>query len=272
MSAINKALDEIKFKIPRQILDLAFQDEQYSWRRMPISIDEQISNRILKPRVLIDCNLVGGIINNIPLDNLSPVFVDNYNLIYQIPKELTMGRNIVSVLSVGYSPYAASFNSAGVGYGNVSPSTMNEVSNVAQRVGDAMSSIPPICNARVNLIAENTVLIRDQSRVTSAYSLRCVLENDENLNNISVRSWHTFSELCVLAVKSYIYNTLIIKIDQAYIVGGQELGSVKTYVESFSDAEEMYSTFLKEVWRSTAFMNDGISYDRFIKMQINPAL
>lgn len=272
MSAISKALDEIKFTIPMQVLQVAFQEENYSWRRMPISLDEQILNRILRPRVLVDCNLVGGITVMVPLDGITPSFRDNFSSVYEVPKELTQNRSIVSVLSVGYMPYANAFNSTGMGYGNVSPGSMNEITSAAQRVSDSVSGVPPISNAQVSLIGENTILLRDQYRVTSAYILRCILSNDENMNNISTRSWHAFSKLCQLAVKSFIYNTMLVKIDQAYLQGGQELGAFKSYVETLSDAEEMYQTHLREVWQVTSFINDTYSYDRFIKLQMNSGL
>lgn len=272
MSALAKALDEIKFTIPMQVLQVAFQEENYNWRRMPVGMDEQIMNRVLRPRVLVDCNLVGGITVMVPLDGVSPSYMDNFSSVYEVPKDLTQGRSIVSVLSVSYMPYASAFNSAGVGYGNVSPTSMNEVTGAAQRVADSLSGIPPISNAQVSLIGENTVLLRDQFRVTSAYVLRCILSNDENMNNISTRSWHAFSELCKLAVKSFIYNTMLIRMDQAYLQGGQELGAFKSYVETLSDAEEMYQTCLKEKWQATAFMNDTYTYSRFLKMQVNPGV
>ncbi len=272
MSAIAKALDEIKFTIPMQVLRVAFQEEQYSWRRMPISMDEQILNRVLRPRVLVDCNLVGGITVNIPLDGITPAYIDNYSSVYEVPKDLTQNRSIVSVLSVGYMPYAAAFNTAGLGYGNVAPTSMNDITSAAQRVADSLSGVPPVSNAHVSLIGENTVLLRDQFRVTSAYILRCILSNDENMNNISTRSWHAFAKLCQLAVKSFIYNTMLVKMDQAYLQGGQELGAFKSYVETLSDSEEMYQTHLREVWQVTAFVNDTYAYDRFLKLQINPGL
>ena len=272
MSAISKALDEIKFRIPAQVLQVAFQEEQYSWRRMPIGIDEQILNRILRPRVLVDCNLVGGITVMVKLDGIQPSFVDNFSSVYEIPKDLTMNRPIVSVLSVGYMPYASAYNTAGIGYGNVAPASMNDITSAAQRVADSVSSIPPISNAQVSLVGENTILLRDQYRVTSAYILRCLIANDENMNNISTRSWHAFARLCELAVKAFIYNTMLIKIDQAYLQGGQELGAFKSYVESIADSEQMYQDYLRENWQVTAFMNDTYSYDRFIKLQMNPGL
>src|SRR5574343_1842064 len=272
MNPISKAMDEAKFTIPLEVLKEAFKDDRPTWRRAPISLDEMILSKVIRPRVLVDCNLVGGQMVLVPLEGLTPDFVDNFNLVYHIPKDRTNNRSIISVASVSYMPYASAYNSAGLGYGAVSPLSMNEVANAAQRVADSVSGVPPISNANAELIGENTVLIKDQFRVTSAYILRCLLANEEQLNNISPRSYPNFAKLCGLAIKSFIYRTLLIRIDQAYLQGGQELGAMKSYVESLSDSEEMYQTYLNEIWRPTAFMNDQQSYTRYIKLQINPGV
>lgn len=274
MSAISKAKDEIKFQIPKQVLDIIFSGPAISWRNAYnfTSIDQLIMEQVIRPRVLVDCNLIGGQTVIIQLDGITPNYVDNFESVYHIPKRLSMNRSIISVLSVGYMPYANAFNSTGIGYGNVAPGSVNELTNVGNRIGDSFSGIPPVSNAQAWLIAENTVLLRDQFKVTSAYYLRCVIENDDNMNNISPRSWITFADLCVLAVKSYIYNTGVVLLDRGYLEGGQELGSIKTYIESLSDAEINYRTYLMEKWRPTAFCNDSYAYDRFIKLQVSPGV
>lgn len=267
MSAIPKALSEIKYRIPTVVLNETFKDDSY--RAIPTSLDEKIMSKVIRPRVLVDCDLVSGIIATIPIDHITPMILDNYTSVYHIPKDFTQNKEIVSVLSVGYLPITGSYSSAALGYGNIDPIGFNAVNVNALRVADSVSSVPPVSSAVCELIASNTVVIRDMFKITSMYFIRCVLGNDPNMNNISPRSYLQFARLCELAVKSYIYNTLIVKIDTAYLVGGQELGAFKAYIESLADSEESYRTFLNENWRPTAFMNDVIGYDRFIKLQIN---
>lgn len=272
MSPLAKSLDEIKFQIPLQVLHEAFKEDRPRWRKAPVSLDDLILHKIIRQRVLVDCNLVGGQTVLIPLDGIAPDMIDNYSSVYHIPKDRTQNKTIQSVLSVGYTPYSSAFNSSGMGFGNVSPGSMTDLTSAAQRVSDSMSGIPPVSNANVTLIAENTILLRDQFRVTSAYVVRCILANDDQLSNISLRSILNFSQLCVLAVKAYIYNTMLVRVDQAFLEGGQELGSMKNYVESLSDSEVNYRTFLNEVWQKTAFMNDTHLHDRFLKLMVNPGI
>lgn len=272
MSILAKALDELKYSIPMEILREAFKDDLQNWRQAPVSLDERILTKVIRPRVLVDTNLVGGVTTIVPLDGLTPKYVDTFTVLYIIPAERISYREIIAVLSVGYLPYGMAYGTLGDGIGAINAGSMTDVSSVAQRIGDAASSIPAVSNALVELVGYNTILIRDQLRVTNSYQLRCILANEENLNNINPRSYHNFCKLCELAVKAYIYNTLLIKIDTAYLKGGQELGSFKSYVESLSDANENYRTYLLEVWKSTAACNDTTGYDRFIKMQICPGL
>lgn len=228
--------------------------------------------KIIKPRVLVDANLVGGQMAIIPLEGLPAKYMDTYSVVFEIPMDRTAGREIVSVLSIGYLPQVNSFNGMGNGIGTINPNSMSDLMSAAQRVADSHSNIPVISNATCDLVGFNTVLVRDQIRVTSAYQIRCMLANELNLNNINPRSYLAFSKLCILAVKAYIYTRLIIAMDQAYLSGGQELGAMRTYVESLADSNEMYETHLREVWQKTAFMNDVPSFDRFIKLQISPGI
>jgi hypothetical protein len=223
----------------------------------------------------MDANLVGGQIIIVPLSGITPRFTDAYIVIYEIPTELLMYRSIVSALSVGYLPYGNLSNYAGAST-NTSNSACNcppnEILGAASKMMNALSDVPFISNANVELIGNNTILIRDQSGINSSYQLRCVVSNDEYLNNISPRHYPIIAKACELAIKSYIYNTLIIKIDSAFLEGGQELGAFKSYIETLSDAEENYQTYLREMVAKTLFINDQMQYERFVRLQVTGGL
>ena len=273
MDAVKKSLDEVKYRIPKKILDIVFTNSRTTnWRGAPVSLDENIMNKVIRPRVLVDADLVGGMMVIIPLDGLVPEYLDNFSLVYKIPDDRVNNRTIISALSIGYMPYSNGFNSMGASYGNIAPTSINDLASVNQRLADSMASVPPISNAVVDLIGHNTIAIRDQFRVSAAYQLRCIVGNEANLNNINPRSYVAFSKLVELAVKSYIWKEMVINIDMAYIFGGQELGAVKTYVESLADSEENYQTTLREIWAPTAFQNDAIGWDRHLKLMVCPGI
>lgn len=273
MSAIRKALSDIKYQIPKDILNLAFLPREDLFNKAPLSIDEYIKDKVIGKRVLQDANIVGGRLALIPLDGLKPIMSDPYTTVYKIPKNRTQGSDILSALSINYYPYSttgggigSSFFSTGL-YANTST-----VMSAAQRVADSFTSVPPISVAYCDLVGPNTIMVRDLYRVSYAFYLRCILENDENLSNLNPRSWTKFSKLCVLATKSYIYNELVIEMDKAQLYGGQELGSFKEIVDGYSDAEEQYQEFLEQSFRKVMFMNDTNSHLRYLKLMMNNAI
>lgn len=272
MDIMTKVFDEIKFRIPNEILKEAFKDTVQNWRKAPISLDEQMRLKVIKPRVLIDANLVGGQSVVLYLNDVAPEIIDDFTAVFHIPAEKVNNRSIMTVLSVNYTPYArlGTFSGRAAAVGTVL--NTSDISHSAMRVMDSHSSVPYVSNANVELVGDNIVLIRDRIRISNWYSLRCMIANDDNLSNISPRNYLDFVRLCELAIKSYIYNTLFVRMDRAKLEIGQELGSFKSYVDNLADSEEMYQTFLNEVWRKVSIMNDEDTYDRFIKLQINPAL
>lgn len=285
MSAIQKALDEIKFRVPSEVLKVAFRDDLQNWRQAPVSLDTLIMDKVIRPRVLVDANLVGGAMVVISLDGLvakysdaqmdRPVvrYMDSFTTVYEIPPDRVNHREIISVLSIGYMPLFSSFNGMNtLSGGNFNAQSMTDTMSAGQRLMDSHSNIPVVSAATCDLIGFNTVLIRDQLRVASAYQLRCMIANENNLNNINPRSYLAFSTLCEHAIKAYIYNKMIISMDQAYLSGGQELGMMKSYIETLADSESNYRTYLREVWQKVSMMNDSPSYTRFLKVQVSPGL
>lgn len=273
MNILKKMVSELKFRIPEEILKITFKDKEH-WRELNsnVSIDQIMLNAVVRPRLLVDLDIMGGTEVIVPLEGLSPIFVDINTIVYQIPPHLINNRSIMSVLSVSYLPYTSSYNASGLGSTPVNMQSMNDVNAAANRVGMSHSSMPVVSNANVELIDDNTVLIRDQYKITGAYQLRCRIANENNLNNIKARSSLIFAKALEYCVKSYIYNKLIIKLDTAYLAGGQEMPSIRNYIESLSDAEENYQTYLKEVVAKTSVMNDEIAYTRFIKSQLSPGV
>ena len=273
MSAITKAIFDIKQTIPIEVLNLAFLPRDNNFNVAPLSLDEYIKDKVIMKRVMQDANIVGGRTALVPLNTVAPIYSDPFTCVYRVPKSLTQGCDIVSALSVNYYPY--SIVGSGLGTSYFPAGLFNNTSLVtagAQRIADSYSDVPPISVACVDLIGPNTVVVRDFYRTTYAFFLRCILANEENLNNINPRSWIKFSKLCILAVKSYIYNTMVIELDRAYLMGGQELGAVKEIIERYSDAEEQYIEYLETKWQKVAFINDQFAYNRFLKLQVNPAL
>lgn len=267
MNPIAKALDEVKYRIPVQILNEVFKEKGgYKFRVLPTSIDEQIRVKVIQPRVLVDCNLAGGAEVFLPVERGDVRAVEDNAYVVHFPKTLTQGRSILSVLSLSFlSPNAMGM--AGGGLGNTfKPCSVTPVLTAGQDVMNSFMPIPTVSSARVELIAENTILIRDTMVSVTGGHLRCILMNDENMSHLQLRTIPKFCRLVELAVKSYIYNTYTIQIDEAYLSGGQELGRFKDIVDSYADAEELYQEYLSTKWGVISMLNDRESKTRYIKL------
>lgn len=268
MNPITKALSEIAFRIPRDILIEVFTPKQYMWRDQPINYEEQIRNIVIRSRVMVDCDLVGGTEAFISLSDVPQQHTDVDRLItvYHIPKHKTQGRSITSVLSLSYVTAGASvyMNNAL----NFDPCSVTDPLMAGRAMMDNMSSLPIPSTAKVQLIGENTVMVKDSIVAPSTGILRCILANDENFSHLQVRSIPYFCRLCELATKSYIYNQYIITLDRGRLEGGAEIGRFREVIDSYSDAEEMYQEYLMNTWRKVAFMNDRESFERFTKLMI----
>lgn len=266
MGPIGKAIDEVKFRIPRAILETVFLKRAERWRQTPSSIDEQVLATVVRPRVMVDCNLVGGAEVFIPLDGVPVERANDYTSVYRIPKEKTGGRSIISALNITYSD-PTKVSAYGVSAGN----HQSIMQQVGQAVMDSHGSIPVTSTAYVQLIAENTVMVRDTVVLPANIYLRAVLENDSNMSHLQLKSYRDFSKLVELAVKAYIYNEYIVPMDMGELHGGQQLGVFKSIIEGYADAEELYQTFLTERWQKVAFMNDRETFTRFLRTKIGGA-
>jgi len=260
MLAINKALSEISFRIPRPILEAVFLRRTNNWRQTPDSIDEIIMSTVIRPRVMVDSNLTGGAEIYVPLDGIPYERTDDFTSVYRIPKERTQNRSILSVLNITFAnPRMVS--SYGIAAGQRNTTMLQAGSSVM----DAHGSIPVASTAAVSLIGENVVMVRDTIILPANIYLRCTVENDSNMSHLQLRSYRPFSDLVTLAVKSYIYNEYVIRMDLGELFGGQNLGKFKEIIETYADSEELYQTFLTEKWQKIQMMNDNETMTRYIR-------
>lgn len=262
MNAITKALSEITFQIPSEILNLTFKEHSNRINQI-LSMDERIMSEVIRPRVLVDCNLVGGIETRVDLNRCKITALSNREFVVEVPKALTNNKNIITALSlVSNVVYSQSMS-----YADASP-----FESVANNMMNNLGTENVVQTSRLEIIGDNVVLIQDPNIHLMNGVLRCMVENNTNLENINPRSYLAFSELCVRAVKSYIHNKMLVKLNQGYIYGGHELGVVKETIENYSDAEEMYKEYRNTNWRKIAFINNSDSMSRYVKGMLGNTL
>lgn len=262
MNPIQKALRQVTFTIPREVLMAAFVRREFGTSPIPVSLEQRIRTEVIEAIVLPDCNLVGGTTVHVPLHSINPERILMDQLIYRIPKTLTQNRSIVQV-------YAMNLVSGSLTSGQSLPvSQYSQLMGKAAAVMDTAGSIPLVSTAHLKLIGENTVLCTYNTTLPQQISLECRLENDSDLSQLQPTSYHRFAELVVLAVKTYIYTQLSISMGDAQLQGGMELGRFREVVDSYADSAELYATYLDEVWRVVALLDDQTSKEEVVKQLI----
>lgn len=256
------------YEIPEEVLTATFLPNYNNYRAPAQSLEDQILSLVVKPRVIPDASIAKGEHMTIRLNDIRATFIDEYRCVYEIPEHKLLGKTILSVLDVSYTPYSGGVGSFGYAYGGVGPMFSQDVMTATTQMVEASSAVPNVSTAKVELIGVNTILIEDAQRFNTAYHLSCYVTDDNYMSKIDPRSYEYFSQLVTYAVKSYIYRKMRIKIDRAYIEGGSELGVFKEIVDEFADAETNYREYLKSTWAAVSFMDNRPRYNRFIRSQI----
>lgn len=259
MNPISYGLKRIRQEIPPQILSIVFTKNINKQFVVPVSVDSVIRQQVITERVLVDCNLAHGAEITVALASAIHEQVEPGVHVYRIPKQLTQNRNITSALSVAFSNSVR--GSVAHSYG-----TQDEILNASKQHLNSLMSIQPVSDARCSVIGDNVVMVEHADNYLGSLYLRCVVENDANMNHLNPRSWDNFAQLCVLACKGEIYTNSIVELDRGYTIGGSEIGEYKNTIERYSDANETYRDFLKTTWSKTAILNDPEMRDRLIRI------
>lgn len=269
MNPVQKAIAEAKFSIPLEILQQAFAPIAVFGRPTALNIDSIIREKVIDSRVRVDCDLVGGTQLDIPLRGLTPEQVAlpsgtpySWALVYRIPMILTQNRIITRVLWIAntISPISGTYT-----YASYNGSALT---NAAMGVMQSQAPIPSMSTARVDLISTNTIMISDTNQWPYDVTLRCFVENDHDMAQLPVGAYRHFAKLCVHAIKAYIYNSLVIKVNTAELQNGQELGRFKEVLDTYADANELYQTYLEDVWREVAAYADPVTSRDFMRYPI----
>ena len=98
---------------------------------------------------------------------------------------------------------------------------------------------PPIPN--VELLSGDLVRLYPSQHHGTLWAMNCRLAYDDFLTNLNTTSVQPFADLCVWAVKAYIFNITTVPLDKAYIMNGYQVGQFKTIIDSYADANEKYA-------------------------------
>ena len=267
MSAIDKAIEEVRFAIPYEILKEAFKvDAVYTSNRtttIRTSMESRIREEVIDRKVLVDCNLVGGTEVLVPLGGLSQKTVDASRFVVNVPLDRTDGQHISSVLSVMEAPFGYADGQLGCF------SASNSHDRLSNNMFDAVTgnSGNHSIEGRGRVIGPNSIFLTVPAGTYGELLLRCRVNSDSNMSTLPPTAWLDFSKLVILGVKAYIYRELAIRMDEGQLSGGLNLGKFKEIVDEYSDAHVMYNEFLEEKWIRIAAINDEVRHGRAILHQ-----
>ena len=258
MNAIEKALLDIQFAIPKEILHWSFGTTPIGDRLRVVSPSFRLRQEVIEARVLPDCNLLGGVQVVIPLRDVPPHYLPDGSVLFQINKDLLQGRHIQSVLSVATGDYYRHAVIPSSQRGTLGTQILSKIVSANIPTGFDTSN-------QVRLVGENAVLVEDYLTVPWLY-LRCVVSDDTHLSNFSPRAFPYLSKLCVLATKAHIYRSATLPIDEGVLSGGLPLGRFKEVIDSYSDSETLYTDYLTTTFAKILFQQDREAHTRHLRM------
>lgn len=249
---INHILKDIYLRIPTEILIEAF--EPHNQRK---SLDGIIKENIIVDIVLRKCNIFTGKLSKIHLrsewiqNNVNSTIYQNLlildGLVYVIPPEAREFRDISYIIGVGV-PFGL-----GTDFQSYSDTSFTRVTH---EVIDSNTRNMNYYIPQAKLVTKNTVVLECDYHYD--WILTCLLKFDEDFTNLTPGAIPYLCDMAVHATQMFIYNKLKIKIDQAYIIGGNELGAFKEIIDSYADAEEKFNEALKDFRGATTFDTDQL--------------
>ena len=199
MNPITKAIDEILFEIPQEILTQVFVTQDMISCGAALSLETRIREAVIERRVVVDLDLFGTNEDYISLDApCRAEYIDPYTVVYYVPEEVTQNRPIRQLFSVHFGV---------LGYQNAGQAlrySESALGSEVRKVLDSALRIPPALTSYMNLLNPNTFMVRFVTLPYPSAFLRCRLGADSELNFLRPTSIPMFAELCVHAIKAFL--------------------------------------------------------------------
>ena len=256
---IETAIRYIGETIDEEVLELAVREKNPVLNRT-FTLAEKIRTQVILGIVIKDVEILSAITRKIPLRKCNITKFSNYNRDYliEIPSKLISGKKIIDSIAITYPGLCGST----VGSSNPAISAMSGMI-------DAYTDAPTIDVDRLEPIGDNVVILTPNEALNDVASgiLECTLTSNSDMGHISPRSYRTFSKLCALAMKRYIYNKVYVKLDEGYIKGGHNISRVKDIVDGYSGAIEEYDEAVTN-WEKIERLNNKKFNSEFIGLQL----
>lgn len=247
MNPFNLVMVRLMQNIPPQIRRIAV--NQYNhMNHTNYTFSSFVSDAIMRDIILPEANLSAGRVKTFPLRNewLETTTSDHggyagddgpYSL-YRIPPEARDGKPISNILTVQY-PYntylGGGINSSDIGLGGYCLlDQLDEVLN-------SYTLARPRNHPNATLLSGDLVKISPSQYSVMNWLLTCRISYDETFNNLHDNAIPILANLVMYATKQWIYTNLIIDIDRACMETGADIGTIKSIIEGYADAGNLYT-------------------------------
>jgi len=251
---VQEAIQHTKNKIPLKLIKLAIDSHKSvvdPFNKDGISsIESDMEKYVIKTVVKPKCDIEGGKIKEcmlyqsmvIPTENRESdlLFRRAINTVYRIPPEEREGRDISKVISVRYKTMSGIDPLSPYSVVNGSSALINQARSVLGGQTNSDVLIPPT----VELLGTDIVRLATPIINHINWVLQFQLAYPDNFFNIERSSWSYFSDMVLYATQEFIWNNLVIEIDQAAMRSGVPIGSIRDLVYEYKDAHEKFEIAL----------------------------
>jgi hypothetical protein len=248
-SSIDTALNNVRHNIPPELLCLAFVFTDRG-QILPTTWEQGLLEKVIFGRVLPDCNIVGGRTKQFALlsqyiETTTTSAHDWYTgvgpySIYRIPAEVRDNMPICEILSVTPPVQIAG------GMGTLNYGALNSPMHAARQMIESWTMNSYIQVPLAELVSGDLIRITPSASTAFEWMIYARIGYDKQMLGLNSSAILPFSHLVLCAAKAYIYNNMIVKIDQGMIQHGYEVGVVRSLIESYSTENDRYQELLDQ--------------------------
>ena len=219
MDLITQALNKVFRRIPKEVLDICYGSKA----DIPSSIASNIEDKVFRSEVFNDINLMSCNQIIVSLQDLTNKGQYGDKVIYDVPASITNNLPIISITAVV----------GGLSFGK----------------GGATSVRTSILNQH-----SITIDVYDDMYIFDG-KVEMMLAYDDRLKEIDPIFYPEIIKAMILAVKADIYNELVITLDSGALYYGRSIDGIKSKVDEYADAAELYDEQMDTVVGKTLFRN-----------------
>jgi hypothetical protein len=226
------------------------------------TLDALVKEKIIIDHVLQRCNLYTGKTKKIlikysylkhAVDDALRYNLGSANTIYVIPPEARENRAITVVLDL------ANVNS--MAFGDIRTGGMFMSRTVENRASELLSSFTrkPVCLAPTPILINGEagiIRVHPPMALHNDWVLSCMLAYDKDFTNMSTNMIQPLQKLVLYATQAYIYNKLIVRMNQGYLQGGLQLDAIREIVVSYAEANEKFEEAFMQFRGASMFDKD----------------